>query len=315
MRQSLLFVSILLSAVLIACQPQAIPTDGPQLVSESTLVPTLAIEVTREISPTPTVNPTEIPAPLENVTVEAQFIVITPTLPPSKTPTPTLTFTPTPSQTPSPTTTNTATATTFLLPTSEIIPLTAPAVQAAPRVCDSTWFFIQPRPDNCPRNPPNASQGVYQEFERGYMLWVGSQDAIYVMFNDGQVPRWRAYRDFFEEGMPEVSGDYLNAPSPALWQPRRGFGLLWRNDANIRGRVGWATQEWEQPFSVQVQTAQDGTLFMNTPVGTLFSLFPNGNNWQVLQGQAPPNTNSPATNPNSPLGNGTTVAPLGPVGF
>lgn len=304
----LLFIALWVAA----CQPQTIPPDdGPQLVSESTLVPTDVIAVTRQLSPTPTVNPTEIPAPLQDVTVEAQFIVITPTLPPSKTPTPTLTFTPTPSQTPSPTTTNTATATTFLLPTSEIIPVTAPAVQAAPRVCDSTWFFIQPRPDNCPTNPPNASQAVYQEFERGYMLWVGSQDAIYVMFNDGSTPRWRAYRDFFEEGMPEISGDYLNAPSPSLWQPRRGFGLLWRNDVNIRNRVGWATQEWEQPFSVQVQISQDGTLFMNTPVSTIFSLFPNGNSWQILNGSTT-TTNTTGGNAFPPPNGGN--PPLGGFG-
>jgi hypothetical protein len=213
-------------------------------------------------------------SPLNRVTVDAQFVVVTPTFPPSKTPTPTPTETPTPTATPTATSTTTSTATAFLLPTSEFEEVTQIVPVPNERICDSNWFFIEPRPANCPLYPPNASAGVYQEFENGIMLWVGSLDAIYVLYHDPRLPRWEAYRDFFEEGMAEESTDYAGAPTETLWQPRRGFGLLWRDSALVRNRIGWETQQWEQPYSVQAQTTENGKIFLSTPCSNVFALFP-----------------------------------------
>lgn len=113
------------------------------------------------------------------------------------------------------------------------------------------------------------------------MVWVGSLNLIYIMYSDGQAPRWMAYRDYFVEGMAETAGEYNNAPAPNLWQPRRGFGLLWRSNPAIRNRIGWAVQEWEQPYSVQIQRAVDGTIYISQPYpNTVFMLFANNTNWQ-----------------------------------
>lgn len=277
---------ICLSILIVGCEPAPVtPADGPQLLREVTLAPDENQQAQLQVAELPTASPLPVTpegvSPLQVVTVDADFVLVTPTLPPSKTPTVTPTVTPTQTQTPTPTLTATATQTTFLLPTSEIIPITQEVAAPAPRVCNSTWFFIQPRPEGCPLAPPNTSQGVYQEFQNGYMVWVGSQDAIYVMFRDGALPRWRAYRDFFNEGMLEDSSQYNNPPGPNLWQPRRGFGMLWRDNASVRSRIGWATQEWEQPFSVRVQTSNDGVVYISRPSASVFSLFPNGENWQV----------------------------------
>jgi len=285
--------------LLVACTPEANnqADNGPQLVLEVTIPPT-EIRATRFLSPTPTVPATatfmrstaELNSPLDNVTVDAQYVIVTPTLPPSKTPTVTPTHSPTPTITPTPSLTNTSTSTAFLLPTSIVIPITEPAADVANRVCDSTWGFIYPPPESCPLGAPVASQGVYQEFSNGYMVWVGSMDAIYVLFKDDAVRRWEVKRDFFDESNPSMA--YLDAAPQSLgagmWNPRRGFGLLWEQDAYIKNRIGGATQQWEQPFSVQVQTASDGTLFVTTPRGTVFGLMSGGISWDQFTGSLPP---------------------------
>lgn len=262
-----------------ACSAQDDEADeGPVLVGEATLASEDG-RPTREITPTLPRTTAEVISPLQNVTVDADYVLVTPTLPPSKTPTQTPSHSPTPTTTPTPTMTGTATATAQLLPTSEISQVTAAVAVPAGRICDTNWFFIQPRPESCPLYPPTASNGVYQEFENGYMVWVGSQDAIYVLYNDQLQPRWQVVRDYFVEGQAESSAAYANAPAPNLWQPRRGFGLVWRENSTIRNRLGWATQEWEEPFSVQVQTSDDGSVWVGTPRSFVFALLPGGVNW------------------------------------
>lgn len=276
-----LWVALWVCVLMAACAPEVVENEGPRLIAEVTVNSSPAAEGTAVAQASNNGVVSELPNPLQQVTLSADFVVVTPTLPPSKTPTQTPTHTLTPTQTMTPTITVTATSTTFLLPTSEIIAITQEAPAPVDRVCDSTWFFIEPRPAGCPLNPPNVGQGVYQTFQNGYMLWVGNQDAIYVLYNDQQSPRWQVFRDYFNEGMPEFAAEYISAPSPGLWQPRRGFGLLWRDNRVIRDRIGWATMEWEMPFSTQVQTGNDGAVYMSRPDGQVFVLIPGGQSWRL----------------------------------
>ena len=274
-------LSIIILLLVAACTTSEGTIDtGPRLVSDVTLGPATQTLATRMLSPTPLGRTPEVVSPLDVVTVDAEFVLVTPTLPPSKTPTETPTISPTPPPTFTPTFTATSTNTAPILPTSVIIPVTGAVVIPIPEVCDSTWFFIQPRPANCPLNPPIADQGVYQQFQNGYMVWVRNQDAIYVMYSDNTQPRWEVFRDFFNEGMVEDESTFNNRP-PNTWQPRRGFGLLWRGNERVRNRIGWAIQQWEQPYSVQVQTADDGTIFISEPRNAIFGLVPNGINWNL----------------------------------
>jgi len=262
-----------------ACSAQDNDADeGPILVGEATLEDGESRSPQVPSATVPAVT-AEVISPLQNVTVDADYVLVTPTSPPSKTPTQTPSHSPTPTTTPTPTMTGTATATSELLPTSEISQVTAAVVISADRICDTNWFFIQPRPDGCPLFPPTASNGVYQQFENGYMVWVGSQDGIYILYNDQLQPRWQVVRDYFVEGQAESSSAYNNAPAPNLWQPRRGFGLVWRENSTIRNRIGWATQQWEEPYSVQVQTSDDGSVWISTPHDFVFALLPGGINW------------------------------------
>jgi len=284
-------LSLLTMVALVACVPPTeTPNSGLKLVSDVTLAPATALLQLQPQAVTSVPATPEILSPLQQITVDANFVLVTPTLPPSKTPTLTPTQSLTPTQTPSPTSTLPVSATALVLPTSLIIPITREVAVAAQEVCASTWFFIQPRPPSCPNNPPNASQGVYQSFQNGYMVWVSSQDAIYILYNDATYPRWEASRDYFTEGMPEVVGEYLNAPASGLWQPRRGFGLLWRTNMTLQSRLGWGTMEWEQPYSVNVQTGRDGTLFLSRPTSGIFALMPGNTAWNLYDGSMPGNS-------------------------
>ncbi len=301
---------LLMMLLMAACSgnPSTQENDNrPILLQEVALDPTVPVP-TRILSPTPPLTlvagaaandgqnngqndeqngtTNEVLSPLQISTVDADFILVTPTLPPSKTPTTTPTITTTPTVSPTPTITVTATATAPAFPTSVIIPVTAPVAAPLPQVCDSTWFFIQPRPASCPLTPPTASQGVYQPFENGYMIWVGSLTAIYVFYDDMTFPRWEVYRDGFIEGMAEDEPSFGEPPRDGLWRPRRGFGLLWRNDSAVRDRIGWAEIQWEIPYSTQVQTSGDGTLFISEPGGGVFSLLPGGGSWAYYTGYA-----------------------------
>jgi hypothetical protein len=112
------------------------------------------------------------------------------------------------------------------------------------------------------------------------MVWVRRTPSRHL----ARPPRWQVFMDFFEEGMLEEDPAYTSSPAPNLWQPRRGFGLLWRNNTAVRERIGWATQQWELPYTVLVQTAVDGTIFVSDPIGGLFGLVPGATNWQLFTG-------------------------------
>jgi hypothetical protein len=294
MRSALIGLALTLTViVLVGCRtdPAGGQGSGPRLVQDVTLEATHALP-TRILSPTPERTAVEEPAgevfsevlsPLEVMTVDADFVLVTPTLPPSKTPTETPTITLTPTTTPTPTITATATATMPFFPTSIIAPVTAPVANPIPQICDSTWFFIEPRPASCPLSPPMSDQGVYQTFQNGHMIWVRPQGAIYVLYDDHAQPRWQVFRDHFEEGQPESDSAYDSAPFPGTWQPRRGFGLLWRTNPAVRNRIGWATLEWEQPYSVQTQTASDGSIFISDPNRRVFNLLPAGSSWSLYR--------------------------------
>ncbi len=106
-----------------------------------------------------------------------------------------------------------------------------------PLTCPDTWFF-EPAPDICPSGPAVYSSGAEQHFEHGVMLWVQSEDRIYVLYDEG-IPAWQAFTDEWEEGDPVKDDDIV--PPPGYYQPERGFGLVWREQPNVRERLGWGT--------------------------------------------------------------------------
>lgn len=146
------------------------------------------------------------------------------------------------------------------------------------RQCPESWFFPH-APAECPSGPPVISFAAYQPFERGHMIWIQARDEIFVLFADDQVRRWQVFADLFEEGMPEYDPTLM--PPPGRLQPIRGFGLVWRNDAEVRSRLGWALRP-EQGFTTRIQaTAREryNVLFIQAPDGGIWQLDPEGSGW------------------------------------
>ena len=277
MRRLLLSVLVLLAA----CTPQE-----PPVLPTLAVLPSATPPVERAAQVIVPVSTSEQENPLAVVTVDADFMIVTPTAPPSKTPTATETPTQTPTFTPSPTRPTTATATaTALIPPTRVVPfitqpVTAVVVLPVDRVCDSEWFFIQPRPDHCPLTDPTVSRAVFQQFEGGVMVWVAEEDRVYAMYNDFEAPSWETFEDTYEDWMPETDADWEEPPQTWLYQPRRGFGTVWRTNAQVRERLGWANRPWEEPYSMDVQESDDGTIFLADPDGGVIALYEGQQDWE-----------------------------------
>ena len=84
-----------------------------------------------------------------------------------------------------------------------------------------------------------------QTFERGTMIWVDNlgprfAPVIYVIFFDTTRNSlvWQFYTDTWHEGDPNSGGE---TPPANLYEPIRGFGKIWRDNAAVRNTLGWAS--------------------------------------------------------------------------
>ena len=155
------------------------------------------------------------------------YIVISPT-PEPITPSP-AESSPSPSETPAPTVTEAPTAS---------------AQPASTGVTPTAWLAsATPQPELFPTNTVAEVQAVETIFQYGRMFWLRHNRQIWVMVNNppdnSNSGDWFCYNDTFEEGEPEI--DPALVPPDGLYQPRRGFGKLWRTHEDIKAAVGWAT--------------------------------------------------------------------------
>jgi hypothetical protein len=293
---------------------------GPVLLEQHTLEPTLSVPTRIASGDLPDdLNNTRDESLQTEPSSQVEFIFTTPTIPPTKTPTPIPSPIPTETALPIVIPTEIPRPTVALFPTSVIIPVAPPTIapivvapinpnpplygnqpsygipvdpsgiqqpiviqptSAVAPICNTRWFFIEPRPLSCPVAMPIVGQGVYQPFENGQMIWVSALGAIYVIYNDMHVPRWQVFRDDFQEGITPEQDPQFVPPSPNRWQPRRGFGLVWRNNETVRARLGWAIQDSETSYEMRIQQSDDNTLFMTDPTNYLYGLFYGGIGWQ-----------------------------------
>jgi hypothetical protein len=277
------FLVFIFALMLAACGSDASNVaqgSRPRLVQDVTIAPTTPAP-TRYLSPTPTlvvipVSTSEIISPLQVPTIQVDFVLVTPTLPPSKTPTQTPTQTATFTQTSPPSATFQATITMPPLPSAVFVT----AIPVNPQSCNAVWFFIQPRPNDCPLNAPLDTYASLQQFQQGFMIWIQQQDAIYVLYDSANFPRWEVYQDSFEEWMPSLDPVLDDLAPPYTFQPKRGFGVLWRGSQPIQRRLGWSVREWEEPFNTQVQIGQDGTVYLQDSRGGVITLKAGGVDWE-----------------------------------
>lgn len=287
------FLILVVVMVLAACSPERTAlNNGPLLVQEVTLAPTTPAP-TRALSATPSpiviaVSTAELTTPIPSSTTKSNFVLVTPTLPPSKTPTQTPSITPswTPTPTARPTLPPTATSSIIYVTappnviSGGVVPIpTAIGVNPQGQTCTTPWFFGGFKPASCPMNPPLVSAGSFLQFQNGAMIWIAQQDAIYVLFDSVNTPRWQVFNDAFTDGMADIDPAFNNAP-PYTFQPRRGFGLLWRGQSALRDRLGWAVTETEIAFTPQVQLGSDGMIFIGDMRGGVYSLSPDSSDWK-----------------------------------
>lgn len=147
--------------------------------------------------------------------------------------------------------------------------------------CPDNWFFA-PAPDECPAGPPLISAGAEQPFEHGLMLWVEAQDLIYVLYDDDGIPDYQIFVDDWDEG-DLISDTTIIAPA-GYYQPLRGFGLVWREQPNVRDRLGWATQPETGYQTVYQATARwrYNEFFILAVDGNVWHLFPEQSGWEKL---------------------------------
>jgi hypothetical protein len=147
--------------------------------------------------------------------------------------------------------------------------------------CPDTWFF-SPAPDDCPGGPALYSDGAEQPFEEGYMLWIGEQSRIYVLFDDDvSSPRWAIYQDTWEDG-DELCD--VGEPPPGYSQPERGFGKVWCEEPGVRDRLGWATAD-EVGYETAVQYTsglQYITTYIRAADGNVWKLLPERSDWEKV---------------------------------
>ena len=149
-----------------------------------------------------------------------------------------------------------------------------------PLTCPHTWFFA-PEPPICPQDAAVSTAAAEQQFEHGWMIWLGEQDQIYVIFNDIVFsPKWMSYADNWEAGMPEDDPNIV--PPPGYYQPKRGFGLIWREQPSIRDRLGWAIAPEEAYTSALQRTsyAKYNETYIRALDGEIWKLLPEFSGWE-----------------------------------
>jgi hypothetical protein len=169
----------------------------------------------------------------------------------------------------------------FLLVVSDELGRSVQASLSIALRCPDTWFFA-PAPGGCPAGPALVLAAAEENFERGVMIWVSEQDLIYVLFDDGQSPWWRAYTDKWNEGDP--LDDPAITPPTGLYQPVRGFGLVWREEPGVRERIGWA-EDSEVGFMTAVQSTSRpkyNDIYIGALDGKIWKLLPESSGWEKI---------------------------------
>ena len=137
--------------------------------------------------------------------------------------------------------------------------------------------------DRCP-DAAQTTWAAQQPFQNGFMIWLEYNQTIYIFYDLGDPPTYATYPNTFEEGDPER--DPGITPPSGLLQPIRGFGKVWREQPEVRSRLGWATasesgfETWQQRY--EGFGMHNVTIWMEGVGGTVYELAPMGQTWRVF---------------------------------
>lgn len=138
-----------------------------------------------------------------------------------------------------------------------------------------TLSYPLPNP-TLPPPPPNPTvitgapytQGAYQGFENGYMIWRNDTGTVYVLYRSvgATSGTWQSFPVSQYQGWADPQE---TPPNPALVRPINAFGKVWGSGLGVRGSLGWAVQN-EISYKLCHLSADGGiTHFIYTPAGTL----------------------------------------------
>ncbi len=121
----------------------------------------------------------------------------------------------------------------------------------------------------CPTDVEKGIWSAEQTFQNGYMFWREDTRRIYALFDDHT---WQLFTDTWEEGDPEYDPNIV--PPSGFYQPKRGFGKVWREQPGVREGLGWATKE-ERGSWASIEPFERGLMIWSDVEG-IFVLYDNG---------------------------------------
>jgi hypothetical protein len=135
--------------------------------------------------------------------------------------------------------------------------------------CEHEYFFTL-APDECPLYEALYTAAAEQPFERGRMIWLEEirgedvliEKAIVVLYDDGL---WKQFEDTWTPDQPETDPEIV--PPTGLHQPIRGFGKLWRENTEVRERIGWGVARefgYEATWQEQIQESVPAVVYIRT---------------------------------------------------
>jgi len=127
----------------------------------------------------------------------------------------------------------------------------------------------------CATGVEEQTWAAEQSFQNGYMFWRQDTDAIHVLYTNGT---WQAYDDTWSVGEPEH--DPAIVAPVGYYQPKRGFGKVWRQESGVRSGLGWATTD-ERAFHAAAQRFEHGAMFWSNTRG-IHVLYDDGT-WQWFE--------------------------------
>jgi sulfatase modifying factor 1 len=121
----------------------------------------------------------------------------------------------------------------------------------------------------CPTGPSRITWAAWERFQGGYTFWRGDTDQTYVLSFAEAAGRstsaWQRMPDEWKWDLSNPDGVGMDPPS-GLYEPRRGFGWLWRTHlGGAEGPLGWATEE-ERGFCALVQPFGAGLVLRSSTV-------------------------------------------------
>jgi hypothetical protein len=121
----------------------------------------------------------------------------------------------------------------------------------------------------CPVELETNTWSGEETFIGGYTFWRGDLRLIYALYNDGT---WESFIDTWNEG--DLEWDVTIVPPAGYYQPKRGFGKVWREQPGVRDKLSWATTE-ERGLNGSWQAYFGGQMLWSDVLG-IFVLYNDG---------------------------------------